>query len=250
MGTKTTSKKILPWRKSAKALDKKLKDADALLSGLLDEAGWIKHAADLERETVIDDYNKRVDIERALGNIEQTAGRLIAFVGRLEKTITYKTDRELVSRALEEAQRVCRADYWQDVRDVADEFTKQWRDGEFEDREQAIEWLEQTVDGHGRVIMTYQAQECLLYSDNDGAYIDELGTDGVVKDGSINWSALACMAFKADILEHINQAEDIDVNDDPPQKIDDHNFQGGTEQCQHEDGDGEKCEQRKALHKS
>jgi hypothetical protein len=123
-----------------------------------------------------------------------------------------------------EAHRVLRADYWSDVRDVAEEFIKMWNAGDFDDRDEAIEWIDQSVDGAARVIYTAQAADCLRYSDHDDAGIDELGAEAFnFKDG-MPWSALAYFAFRADIIEQIGcgvtDLDGVDINDDPPSKED------------------------------
>ena len=116
-----------------------------------------------------------------------------------------------------EADRIKRHSYWQDVRDAAEyiksELLDRVKDGEYGDtlREWLQEHIHETIDGSARVIYTKQAQEALLYSDNDGAYIEEFGGDGVVEDGCINWSRLAFGAFDADVKEHLG-AIDVDLN--------------------------------------
>lgn len=120
---------------------------------------------------------------------------------------------------VEDARRVLRADYWSDVRGVADDLKARLAAGEFADRDEFTQALDETVDGHERVIYTCQAQECLLYSDNDGAYLDEFGADGAVEDGCLMWSRLAFAAFRADVVEHLD-ALGIDVNDPVPEEDD------------------------------
>jgi hypothetical protein len=128
------------------------------------------------------------------------------YVCRLEMT---DEDRE------SEADRIKRASYWQDVRDTAEsiksELLDRVKDGEYGDslREWLLEHIHETIDGSARVIYTRQAQEALLYSDNDGAYIEEFGSDGVVEDGAIIWSRLAFGAFDADVKQ---QLESIGVD--------------------------------------
>jgi len=124
----------------------------------------------------------------------------------------------------EEADRVLRAEYWADVRGVAEDLKERLAKGEFSDRDEFIEALDQDVDGHQRIIYARQAQECLLFSDNDGAYIDEFGAEGVVEDGSLMWSRLAYAAFRADIVDYFDSIG-VDVNDpipepDEPEEID------------------------------
>jgi hypothetical protein len=116
---------------------------------------------------------------------------------------------------IDDAHSVLRADYWSDVRGVAEDLKKRLDEGDFTDRDDFMEALDETVDGHSRVIYTFEAQQCLLYSENDGAYAEEMGEAGMVKDGCINWSVLAYFAFRADIIEHLD-AIDVDVNDPIP----------------------------------
>jgi len=115
------------------------------------------------------------------------------------------TDQETVT--VDQAERILRADYWQDVRSVTENLREMIESRELETEEDADQWLHETVDGHSRVIYTYNAQQCLLYSDNDGAYGDEFGSEGMVEDGCIMWSRLAYAAFTADIRETIDVCE-------------------------------------------
>jgi hypothetical protein len=129
-----------------------------------------------------------------------------------------QSDRAAGEEAVKEAERVMRSDYYQDVRDAAesikDELEGQIKDGEEGEslREWLIEHIDETIDGHSRVIYTASAIECLRFSDNDGAYIDDFGTDGVVSDGGINWSTLAYSAFRQDVIEQLDSMG-VDVND-------------------------------------
>lgn len=108
---------------------------------------------------------------------------------------------------VEEATRVLRKAYYDDVRGVADALLECIESGELQDAKDADTWLHETVDGHARVIYTGQAMDCLRYSDHDSAYFDDFGTDGIIEDGSINWSGLAYAAFMADIREHLDDLD-------------------------------------------
>lgn len=116
-----------------------------------------------------------------------------------------------------DAESILRAEYWQDVRNAAesirDELRGQIKDGVTGEplREWLIEHVHETIDGSQRVIYTWEAQKCVLFSDNDGAYAENFGTDGMVEDGMINWSRLAYAAFEADVIEELT----ADVFDDP-----------------------------------
>ena len=113
---------------------------------------------------------------------------------------------------VEDAHARLRQDYYDDVRDVAQDVREWWRDNPDADREALIDYIEESVDGAGRVIYTAQAMDCLRYSDHDDAGIEELGADGFSWKDGIPWSQLAYFAFRADILAQLD-AEGLDVND-------------------------------------
>ncbi len=69
------------------------------------------------------------------------------------------------------------------------------------------------MDGHSRVIYTAKAKECLYESANDGAYLEDFGSEGAVKDGALNWSALAFCAFRQDVFEALS-ADGIELHDE------------------------------------
>ncbi len=103
--------------------------------------------------------------------------------------------------------------YADDVADVVSAFKDAVETGEITDTESADEWLWQTIDGHSRVIYTAKAKECLYESTNDGAYFEDFGSEGAVKDGSLNWSAFAFCAFRQDVLEALS-ADGIELHDE------------------------------------
>ena len=103
--------------------------------------------------------------------------------------------------------------YIDDVAEVVSAFKLAVKTGEITDAESADEWLWQTIDGHSRVIYTANAKECLYASDHDGAYFDDFGSEGAVKDGSLNWSALAFCAFRQDVLDALS-ADGVELHDE------------------------------------
>jgi hypothetical protein len=115
--------------------------------------------------------------------------------------------------------------YWQDVGEMAEsiksELDDQIKDGTRGEtlREWLIEHIDESIDGCGRVIYTYKAQQCLLFSRNDSAYGDEFGPEGMVEDGCICWSRLAYAAFRADVLEQLEN-DGVDVNQPWPKCTD------------------------------
>ena len=106
---------------------------------------------------------------------------------------------------ISEALRPIAADYWATVRTIAAEALAEHPYSTDEAEEYAAdearrEFVTESVDGNYWVIYTYAAQAVALISDNDGAW-EEFGTDGIVKDGSLNWSLLAYCAMEADVFE-------------------------------------------------
>lgn len=125
---------------------------------------------------------------------------------------------------LTDAMNAMREAYNAHVTDLAKGLAKEIREGdhgEGEDcRERLHEVLHETCDGDHWVIWTNKAKAVCLVSTNSGASIDNFGTDGVVKDGDINWSSLAYGALEADLIEALGN-EDIDVNDPNPESEED-----------------------------
>jgi len=122
------------------------------------------------------------------------------------------------------ALRVLRADYYDDVRTCADDIDREARErraeGETDLREWLLERVHETCDGHSRVIYTGLAIETLLFSDNESAYVDDFGSEGVCSDGAVNWSLLAFAAFERDVMEQLDallpdvNAEDLGLGDE------------------------------------
>jgi len=126
--------------------------------------------------------------------------------------------REEAEKIVKDAEHVLRAEYWADVRGLAhsimDELRDQIKDGNSGEplREWLIEHINETIDGNERVIYTWQAQKTLLFTENQDAYVDQFGKEGIANDGAINWSGLAYCALEADVMEQLD-AEGIDIND-------------------------------------
>lgn len=137
---------------------------------------------------------------------ELTVDLLRAFLTTLNPRdrVYQLSDRELTNIADGIAER----DYHATVQDIITDLKRAVADGEVTDRDGAIEWLEQTIDGHHDVIYTSCAQEIIRQSRNDSAYFDEgFYSDGDFKDG-IEWSKLAYMALRADVLEAIGDLDE------------------------------------------
>ena len=121
------------------------------------------------------------------------------------------TNEPSAEQKLSDAMSLLRSAYYSDVRDYAREIKQAIEDDEITDREQLYERIHETCDGTQWVIYTYKAQVVCLASDNDGAYLEEYGAEGLVDDGCLNWSRLAYAAMERDLFEQLD-AEGVDVN--------------------------------------
>jgi hypothetical protein len=110
---------------------------------------------------------------------------------------------------VENALDVLRRDYLGDVERVRDEFAEVWESGDFTDRDTAVEALDQMVEGTQRVIYTREAWLCMLFSNNEGAYEDQMG------EKPENVEAGAFFAMRQDVIDDLSR-DGIDINDDPP----------------------------------
>ena len=114
---------------------------------------------------------------------------------------------------IEDAQRILRVDYYDDVRSVGDGLKRQVDDGDFEDREQFLDVLHETIDGHRRVIITWQAMLGVVFSSQDSNLaIEEFGADSIDFTDGIPWSQLMYPIFERDVLETF-ELLGVDVND-------------------------------------
>lgn len=118
------------------------------------------------------------------------------------KPLSELTGEEMRS-ARDLAYSILRADYYRDVRGVAEDVKSSLDSGDITNWESLREYLHETVDGMQRVIYTREAQEAVILSDNGEHMIEEYGTDGVIKDGSVDWSLLAYHAVHEDVMEHL-----------------------------------------------
>lgn len=125
-------------------------------------------------------------------------------------TITRLIPREPTNdEKIEAARRVLRADYWDDVRRVAEDFKENVESGHITSLDEAETWLHESVDGTQRVIYTGQAIEGLLYTDHESAFVDEFGEEGLVESGDVNWSGLMYSALMADVRKTLGDIEDL-----------------------------------------
>ncbi len=115
---------------------------------------------------------------------------------------------------------ISRTEYLKEIRSLAEEAARYARDGEFGTGEQAreglSEWIWQTIDGHQWVIFAAYNFSVLDASDNDGAYVENYGSGGLVGDGVLNTVVLAYAAMEADLNEALRDLDDFDANDPNP----------------------------------
>ncbi|HEY7195493.1 MAG TPA: hypothetical protein VH439_17250 [Gemmatimonadales bacterium] len=114
---------------------------------------------------------------------------------------------------VQEAVDVLRRDYYGDVTSYAEEIKRAIADDEITDRDDLLTRIHETADGSQWVIYTYRNMRVLLVSDNSDAYAEEYGSEGMIKDGAINWAALAYAALERDIIDALDTAE-VNVNGD------------------------------------
>ena len=111
-----------------------------------------------------------------------------------------------------DADRVLRAQYFQSVRDMAEELAEMCRSGEIADTEALDERIHEECDWSEWVIYTARALQVLRYSENASAGPEELGGDRFNWSDGMHWSELAYWALRADLQEQLD-AEGIDLND-------------------------------------
>ena len=111
--------------------------------------------------------------------------------------------------------------YWDDVRHMGESLKDELRDKVKEGMhgEELREWLydnlHESIDGSARVIYTWKAKMCLIYSEHEGRYFEEFGSDGAVEGDCIQWSKLAFMAFEGDVMDKL-EAEGVHLNNPTP----------------------------------
>lgn len=142
--------------------------------------------------------------------------------GKIHQTLTYLADflaikpPKSAEQRVEDAHRVLARDYQEDVSNIAAELLEEWRSGQFDGNSDSFrEAIDQSVDGTQRVIYTGKAQECLLFSRNDGQMLEDMG-EVTFKD-NIEWSQLAYYAMRQDVIEELER-EIEDLYEDPPVK--------------------------------
>lgn len=112
----------------------------------------------------------------------------------------------------DEAMRVLRAEYYQGVRDIAEELAAGVKRGDITSQDDWETQLHQAVDGSYWVIYTHANFQVLMCSDHHDAYSEEYGQAPVEGD-SINWPALAFAALDRDVRTLISMPDFDDLNE-------------------------------------
>lgn len=92
---------------------------------------------------------------------------------------------------------ITRDDYWREIGSIAESVTED----AYEWEQELSDRLWEAIDGHQWVIYTAYNWEVLAISPSDGAYVENFGADGVVRDGALNTAALAYAAMEQDVRE-------------------------------------------------
>lgn len=116
------------------------------------------------------------------------------------------------------ARAVLTRDYKNDVSSLVESIASAIDSGDVAagDGDALIEYIDQTIDGTQRVIYTQEAKEGLILgTDNEDAYSDDFGEEGIVQGGSINWSALMYAAMRQDVYSAMER-KGINLQDPQP----------------------------------
>ena len=122
------------------------------------------------------------------------------------------TDGDILERARDTMRRGYIASVESAAKNIFDNYCRGEYDG---NREAMVEAIDSVADGY--VTYTSTAQECLLFSNNDSAGPEELGSDGFDWKSGIPWSQLAYFAFRADVRKELED-NGIDLNKNPPEQ--------------------------------
>ncbi len=117
--------------------------------------------------------------------------------------------RQITEKDHDEAVRVLRTEYYQEVRSIVEEAMGEIKGGNIADREGLDEYIDQSVDGSYWVIYTHANFQVIFVSDNHDAYMEDFG-EPPVEGGDINWAALAYAAMRRDVSE-LASAHDAEI---------------------------------------
>ena len=110
------------------------------------------------------------------------------------------------AEAVKHASHILTLDYLDDVEAIAADLVDHWRQNDYDGCDGWQQWLDETIDGHQRVIYTWQARCGLLVSDNADAQENENGEEGVGPEVKMYY------ALRADVLAYVRDRLDIDLD--------------------------------------
>jgi len=139
-----------------------------------------------------EEYERKVDSQ---SNYKEQITNLLSVIEREIK----KSPKDQI----QEAERVLRAEYYSHIRSIAREVFEEIANSKISTSDALEEWIHESLDGDSWVFQTYSAQKVLLLSNNDDVYVEEFGTEGLVTDGGINYSAMAFETMKRDLWEDL-----------------------------------------------
>ena len=109
---------------------------------------------------------------------------------------------------------ITRNDYWAEIHSIGDELASEAASGDNGHDETAREWLFETmherIDGHQYCIYTWQSQQIIPHSDNDGYSAENFGIESIVSDGQMNWGAIAFGCIYGDVCDYLSRLDEID----------------------------------------
>ena len=123
--------------------------------------------------------------------------------------VPHRSADEVTDEDVKAAINILTMDYYNDVRDVAQDLAQRMKDGEVDEFSVA---LHEAVDGTQRVIYTFQAQLGVILSDNTDAYFEEFGEEGACSKDGIAWERLCFVAMQQDVIKELD-VRGVDVND-------------------------------------
>lgn len=97
------------------------------------------------------------------------------------------------------SDRITAQEYWAEIESLTKQVTEEAR----ERGEDISDVLWETLDSHQWVIYTAYNFDVLAVSNNDGAYVSNFGSEGLVDaQGVLNTAAMAYCAMEQDVIDH------------------------------------------------
>lgn len=137
---------------------------------------------------------------------------------------------------VDQAVGVLNRDYFEDVRGIADDLKRAVKDGEITSEEEFYTYLDESCDGHQRVIYTFRARLGLISTDNLEAYESEFGE----KPPTVEAQMYA--ALRADVMARCSYDDIVSELDEEKEKSEGRNKPGHDHTCDHDVSLDDHCE--------